>query len=144
MRYITEKQLNKIITESTIKVLKEYSENEGVAGAIGAGLGWLANKARNGVNNFSQNFQQQYNGNTQQQQGTVQTGTPTIEQLAQYLQNLNMRISNLESNMTNASNNAQQSATATANPARKRTKKSTTTNQQPPTAPTTQAKTTQQ
>ena len=110
MKYrLTEEQLNSLITESTIRILREASEDEGIGGAIGKGLGWLARKTANGFKDFGKNFGQQWGGQAQGQgQGQANnTGTEqqSLTQMQQTIQTLSKQLASLQQIVNNGGGN---------------------------------------
>lgn len=108
MKYrLTEEQLNSLIAESTIKVLREASEDEGIGGAIGKGLGWLARKTANGFKDFGKNFGQQWGGQAQGQgqANNTETEQQSLTQMQQTIQTLSKQLASLQQIVNNGGGN---------------------------------------
>lgn len=106
MKYrLTEEQLNSLIAESTIRVLKEASEDEGIGGALGKGLGWLARKTANGFKDFGKNFGQQWGGQAQGQENNTETEQQSLTQMQQTIQTLSKQLASLQQIVNNGGGN---------------------------------------
>lgn len=108
MKYrLTEEQLNSLITESTIRILREASEDEGIGGAIGKGLGWLARKTANGFRDFGKNFGQQWGGQSQGQgqASNTETEQQSLTQMQQTIQTLSKQLASLQQIVNNGGGN---------------------------------------
>jgi hypothetical protein len=108
MKYrLTEEQLNSLIAESTIRVLIESSEDEGIGGAIGKGLGWVARKTADGFKDFGKNFGQQWNGQVQGQgqETSVGNGQQSLQQVQQQIQALKQQLNSLQQIVNNGGGN---------------------------------------
>ena len=108
MKYrLTEEQLNSLITESTIRILREASEDEGIGGAIGKGLGWLARKTANGFKDFGKNFGQQWGGQAQGQgqANNTETEQQSLTQMQQTIQTLSKQLASLQQIVNNGGGN---------------------------------------
>lgn len=111
MKYrLTEEQLNSLITESTIRVLMEASEDEGIGGALGKGIGWIARKTANGFKDFGKNFGQQWSGQEQGQAQGQETGAgngqQSLQQVQQKIQELSQQLNSLQQIINNGGVNA--------------------------------------
>ena len=108
MKYrLTEEQLNSLIAESTIRVLMESSEDEGIGGAIGKGLGWVARKTADGFKDFGKNFGQQWNGQAQGQGQETSAGNEqqSLQQVQQQIQALRQQLNSLQQIVNNGGGN---------------------------------------
>lgn len=106
MKYrLTEEQLNSLIAESTIRVLREASEDEGIGGALGKGLGWLARKTANGFKDFGKNFGQQWGGQAQGQENNTETEQQSLTQMQQTIQTLSKQLASLQQIVNNGGGN---------------------------------------
>lgn len=104
MKYrLTEEQLNSLIAESTIRILRESSEDEGIGGTLGKGLGWLARKTANGVKDFGKNFGQQWGGQAQGQgqETGAGNGQQSLQQVQQQIQALSQQLNSLQQIVNN-------------------------------------------
>lgn len=107
MKYrLTEEQLNSLIAESTIRILRESSEDEGIGGTLGKGLGWLARKTANGVKDFGKNFGQQWGGQGQGQANNTDTEKESLTQMQQTIQTLSKQLASLQQIVNNGGGNA--------------------------------------
>lgn len=138
MKYrLNEEQLNSLIAESTMRILREASEDEGIGSALGTGLGWLARKTANGFQQFGQNFRQQFGGQ-QGQTGAPETPQQNLTKIETLLQQLGQEVNTMkQAQATQATQNTQPETTAQTsdNPAQPTTQ--TANNPTQPTAQTT-------